>query len=870
MARTEDWDRRISDPSQQQRKSATRCHDSGRAAVLSDGSAVQLRQAMDNLVDVWHAVRTLRRHAGFTASMILLFAVGIGASSAIVAVVYALLWRPLPLESPEHLLAVFQTVEWSQQSREPISGVRLDAYGARTDLFDGVVGAASGQFNVVAGGFAHRVTAELVSDDFFETVGARPLIGRTFDAFGLQRDDIVPCVIGERLWRGRFGSDPGVIGTILVADGLPMTIVGVLSDEFTRWRAPAEIWVPYRFTPTLLSPEVIARDGYLLFRAFARLRGDVSLDQARSELEALDARLDVELQGAADDSTAVHVVPARDAFADDALYRSVQLLVAVAVVVLAGLAVSIGSLIVARNVARHRELYIRIAVGASRGRILRQMGIEVGAPAIAGGLLGGLAAGWILPVISALAPAEARAAATITLDYRIAVFGLSALGLVIGAGALMPAWFLTRPGGAAHVRRVAGHSASATATRIRSMLIAGQMALTAPLVVAAILATTNFARLQSIDPGFDVRMLLTARLALPASGYDTVSDASRLHRRIIDFLGNLPDVSSVALASSFVDYLTADGGPAGVSITVEGSGRYLNGSPEHASFVPGRRVVSPEYFDIVGLRLLRGRLLAHSDTTATQPVAVINETMARRHWSGINAVGKRINFESVRPGRPLRAPWVTVVGVVSDARHHDLDAPPRPEIYVALDQSGHVIGDLVLLVRTSVDPQRVAVTLQDTMRRVDPLVPVVNTRTMADLIRETTAASSYASQLLTLFAVLGIALSGTGIYGLARHAATQRTAELGIRLAMGAPKRHVFYLVARKGLAPALYGIVVGAGLVAVQGRVLATLVPGLEPVGAGTLAAAFVLLISMAGLVSALPARAASRLDISRALRVD
>ena len=478
---------------------------------------------------------------------------------------------------------------------------------------------------------------------------------------------------------------------------------------------------------------------------------------------------------------------------------------------------------------------------------------------------------WALPLILFLAPSAARQAAIVTPDYQMVAFELLALGLVMAGCALLPALLVPQMNSTSRILGSEGHGVSRTASRVQSLLIGGQTAIAAPIMVAAVLAAITFAKLLSINPGFEVDQLLTARIALPRGSYETTDDASRLHRMVIDRLSILPDVRGVALGSRPVDYLSGGQGPPGVSITVEGRGRFLNGSEEHEQFTPGRRVVSQEYFHTMGLRLLSGRLFAQSDTVEAHPVAVVNETMARLHWPNADAVGNRINFENVRPGRPLRAPWITVVGVVSDARHHDLDEPPRPEIYVPLAQSDYVLRELSLLIGVHTDPASVAGAVQDVMRRVDPFVPVLEVRTMSDLVGETTAPTRYASSLLAFFAVLGVGLCAAGTYGLAGRAAAGLRKELGIRLALGARRHDVYRIVVFKGLLPALYGLAAGGGLVALAEKcVLVSLTPDLGPVGAGVLAAAFLPIVATALVASFLPAVAAARLDVCKTLKLE
>ncbi|MGH9311406.1 MAG: FtsX-like permease family protein, partial [Vicinamibacterales bacterium] len=406
-------------------------------------------------------------------------------------------------------------------------------------------------------------------------------------------------------------------------------------------------------------------------------------------------------------------------------------------------------------------------------------------------------------------------------------------------------------------------------SRIHVWLAAGQMSLAMPLIAAAALLIASFARLHAIDPGFEPQRLLTMTLTLPAPPYGTPEAALAFHDRVIARVSAIPGVQAVAIGANPVEYLSNR--PAGgVSITIEGGNRYLNGVPEQAGFTPGRRRVTPTYFRALGLPLVAGRGFTESDRRGAPLVAVVNESMARLHWPGQSALGKRVNFEAVRPGRPLAEPWTEIVGVVGDARQHRFDAPPRPEIYTPLTQTPYLLSTSTVLVRSNLSPLAIAAPVRQAIRDLDSAVPVFEVRTMTSIIDEATAAQRYAASLVALFAMLALALAAVGVYGLAALAAAQRVREIGIRMALGATRSDVRRFMLGQGLRPAAFGIGAGVLVAAFATRLLGALLYDIGPSDPLTFTLAVAVLLGAAVCASYLPARRASRLDPAVVLRAE
>lgn len=357
---------------------------------------------------------------------------------------------------------------------------------------------------------------------------------------------------------------------------------------------------------------------------------------------------------------------------------------------------------------------------------------------------------------------------------------------------------------------------------------------------------------------------------LPAAAYRTPEAALGFHARVLERVLAIAGVEAAAVGTSPVDYLESGRTDAGVSITIDGGRRFLNGVAEQAPYTPGRRRVTPGYFRALGLPIAAGRDFTDDDTFGRVPVAIINETMARMHWPGQSAIGKRVNFESVRPGRPLAEPWTEVVGMVADARQHRFDAPPRPEIYTSLSQTPYLLSTWTLLVRGATPPGQLAPAVRHTIQAIDPTVPVFDIRTMTSVIEEATATPRYATSLVSLFGALALALAAVGIHGLGAFFAAQRVREIGIRVALGATRADILRLTFAEGMRPAAAGIAAGGLAAAFATRVLAALLYDVEPSDPMAFASAVAVLLVVAMSASYLPARRAMRVDPVVALRAE
>jgi putative ABC transport system permease protein len=818
--------------------------------------------------DLRYALRLLRRTPSFTTTAVLTLGLGIGVTSAVFAVLHGVLFRPLPILDDDRVVAIYRTIPSMQRWRDSVSGVRFEEWRARAEVFADLAATNRKPFDLMLGGVAERVEGEIVSGNFFELLGVSAVHGRVFTRRDEQSPDVVPCVISEALWRQHFLADPAVLGRSIIASGLHMSVVGVVSDAFARWRHPIAIWTPYKLTPALLSPAILSSDGYSVLEVLARLRPGVTIDQAGASLASVDARLD-EAFGGPDPKRDVDVIALRESAVDARLRRSLWLVGVIAVLILILASANVGSQLLARSVPRQREMATRAALGGTRLRLMTQMATETALLAAMAGCVGVLVAAWVIPLLTSAAPGEVGRV-SISLDWPAWMFVLLATLLIIVAIGNLPALRSSDVDVLAGLRGATVSTPKATTVRAQVLLVVGQMSVAMPVVAAAALMVTSFVRLQAIDPGFVPSGLLITTINLPSAAYRTPEAARAFYDRVLAHMLAVPGVEAAAIGSNPVDYLDKGRSDAGVSITIEGGRRFLNGVAEQAPFTPGRRRVTPGYFRALKLPVVAGRGFTDADRLGAAPVAIINESMARMHWPGQSAIGRRINFENVRPGRPLAEPWTEIVGVVADARQHRFDVMPRPEIYTPLSQAPYLLAASTLLVRSATPPADMAPAARQAVHDIDVSVPVFNMRTMTSIIDEATATSRYATNLVSLFAALALMLAALGVHGLGAFAAAQRVREIGIRVALGATRADVLRWMFTTALRPAATGIIVGSIAAAFATRLLAALLYGVGPSDPVIFALAVVILLVVALCASYLPAHRATRVDPVVALRAE
>jgi putative ABC transport system permease protein len=828
----------------------------------------------DSLFDLRYASRALAKKPGFTAIAVLTLALGIGANTAIFSVANGILLRPLPFGDADRLVLLWQSKPESGWNQLPVSYPNFSDWKERSQSFDGMAAFfsyADSTFNLSEGEEPERVQAAYVTANLFSQLGARPERGRGFLPEEDRRGSSPVVVLGDGLWKRRFGSDPAIVGKSIQLDGESHRVVGIMPRSFTFPRFPkdADLWLPLAQEPN--AGRQFSR-GTKYLTVLAKLKPGVGLAEAQSEMDTLASALEEQFSGILRGNR-VKVVPLQSQAAGDLKVALMVLLGAVGFVLLIACA-NVANLILARAVGRKREIAIRTAVGASRWRITRLLLSESLILALLGGALGLLLALWGVDFLALLPynpPSFTRpyqvSPDQIGVDLRVLGFTLLLslfTGLLFG---LAPAYHASRASLTEALRAI--ESASTGVFRrhsFRSLLVVSEIALSSVLLIGAGLMIQSFRQLSSVSPGFQPENVLTFEVGLARSRYVRPEQMAGFSEALLQRLASLPGVR----AAGAVEHLPLSGGD-------EDTGFYLEG---HAAPAPAEmphahpRSVSPDYFRAMRIRLLRGRAFSAADTAASQRVAVINETMARRFWNGEDPLGRRValDFESLRffPDRPpqldLESGMREIVGVVADVRAIGLDSEPVPELYTPLTQ--RPAREMSFVMRGAGDPAQWSELIRSEVRSVDPGQAVSSLRSMDEVLSTSVARPRFNTLLLTLFAGMALILAMVGVYGVISYSVSHRTREIGIRMALGAQRREVMVMIVKEGLIYAATGLVLGAAGALALTRALSGLLYGISPTDPWTFALVPVLLCSAALLACYLPARKATRIDPMLALR--
>ena len=803
--------------------------------------------------DLRYAARLLRRSPAFTAIAVATLAFGIGGNTAIFTMVDRVALRSLPYPEPGRLMAIE-----TRKEHQP----ELEAWASAADFFDirdrarsfSAMAAISPVWSVImtGRGDAERLQCLYVSADFFPMLGTSAALGRTFlPSEDLRSKPSNVVVLSHAFWVRRFGGAPEIIGQTLALDGAAYTVVGVLPASFRYPGEPlagsaAEIdaWMPLAANPIVGSVRAVR-----FLKLIGRLGPGVPVERARDEVRRIGSALAAQYpdmnRGFVDD-----VQPLSRQVTGRSYTPMMLLLGAVGFVLLMACA-NVANLLLTRASTRLRELSVRVALGASRWRILRQMLAEGFLMSLAGGAAGVLVALGGLRVLSVVAPPSLVHPGEIALDPRALLFtGVAVLGCALIAG--LPPALRIAGGEMESALRDAGRHWTAGHHRLRAVLVALQVAVALVLLVGAGLLIRSFQRVVNVPAGFNPHHLVTISTQMPDSAR-TPEERTAVYRRMRGQLLAVPGVEKVACVSR----LPLMGSNLGSWLFVEG--RSVPGEP---GFDVEYRVAAPEYFAAMGIPLRAGRLFDDRDNANPGAVLVISESAARKFWGGLSAVGRRVKLGA----NPERAPWITVVGVVGDVHHIGLDTDPRPEIYRPYPVNP--LGAPILVIRTATDPALMLSTLAARVRSVAAGVPAYNVYTMEALVERSTAQRRFVMLLLSGFALAALLLAGVGIYGTVSQSVVQRTRELGVRMALGASPGAALRLVFWHGFRWIAAGI--AAGWVSALGltRLTRGLLFEVQPLDAATFAAAGLVLAGFAMLACYVPARHATRVDPMTALR--
>jgi putative ABC transport system permease protein len=821
------------------------------------------RGFMSNLwQDLRYGVRTLRKSPGLVAAAVLSLALGIGANTTLFSVIDAVLLRPLPYPEPERLVMLWQTQPAQSRFKELPSPPNLLDWLERNEAFEALAGWMNSSMILRSEQESEHIQVARVTGGFFAVAGIEPVLGRSFFpqevAQGVYDQAAISRGGGERaavishgLWKRRFGGDPAAVGQILRLDDGNARIVGVLPAGFEFPDRDMALWMPVDFRNHK------GRDQHFL-PAAGRLRAGWTLEQAQAEMDRLAAEL-AEQYPEANQGWGIRLMPMHEELVEGVRPGFLVLFGAVVLVLLIACA-NVASLLLARAVARQQEVAVRVALGASRSRLIRQFLTESLLLAGAGAALGVVLASWALAALTGLNPSDIPRIGQVHLDGRVLAFtlGMTALtGIVFG---LAPALQGSKPdpGGALAEGGLRGSTAGPRGQRTRRLLVIGEVALALILLVGAGLLLRSFVRLNVVDPGFDAKNALVLRISLDRGRYGA-RDGSGPHPRdyfrgLMERIEALPSVKSAGGVSAL---------PMN-PVNVDFDRPYWRegetpppGGPNQADV----RLATPHYFDAMGMRLLRGRSFTAQDGPESPLVVVVNQSLARRVWPGQEAVGRRLVVDYIRGARTYE-----VVGVVNDLHFYDLRREPRPEMYFPHAQISYL--GLNVVVRTNEDPASLAPVLERVVRELDPLQPVHSVATLEELLAESLARDRFLMSLLGSLAAVALLLAATGIYGVMAYLVSQRTHEIGVRMALGAQRKDAFAMVLRQSLMLSASGAAIG--LLAAYGlsRGIAGLLFGISPTDPATFAGVAGLLGAVAVLAGWMPARRAASIDPMDALR--
>jgi putative ABC transport system permease protein len=802
--------------------------------------------------DLRYGVRRLGNNPGFTAIAVLTLALGIGANTAIFSVVNGVLLRPLPFRDPSQLVLI------AEKSSFPVTSTSYENYldwRDQSQSFEAMEATRSGSITLTGAGEPERLNVRMATAGLFSMLGINAQIGRTFLSEEDRAGGTPVALLSYGLWQRRFGGSPDIIGETINLDLQPYTVVGILPNGFQVLQ-PADVYLPFMPWAKTLPDDRNWHPGII---PLARLKQGASREQARVEMVGITKRLE---QHYPDYNTGISadVVGLQDQIVQNSRPALLLLLGAVSFVLLIACA-NVANLLLARAASRGREVAIRTAMGASRGRVSRQLLTESVLLSVAGGLLGVIIAWAAIGLLPKIAADSIPSGAPIGLDPWVLAFTAVVslfTGLLFGiVPALRTAKLDLRE---ALNEGSRGSTAGPGQHVLRGALVAMEIALAMLLLVGSGLLLRSFSRLQEVPPGFQPDHLLVADIPLSPTAYAKPQDRYQFFDRLVERARMLPGVRSAAAAS----FLPVSGGGSIIHFNITGRPPK---SP-HEFVAAGYRTITPNYLETLGVPLLQGRFFTRADNEKSPAVVLINATMARTFFANENPLGKRLQLGAL-PDQEV--PTMEIVGVVGDV-HFGLGTDPQAEMYLPYRQADSILPvfQLSVVMRTAGDPSLQASALRSALAEIDPNQPLVKVRTMEENMATTVAQPRFRTWLIGILAMLALVLAAVGVYGVMSYAVTQRTSEIGVRVALGAQPRDVFRIIVGEGLRLALFGVGVGLVAALVLTRLLQSFLFGISAYDPVTFIAVSLLLTLVAVAASYFPARRATRVDPMIALRYE
>jgi putative ABC transport system permease protein len=798
------------------------------------------------LADLRYGLRRLLKNPGFAIVAVVALGLGIGANTAIFSLVDRVLIRPMPYADPDRLVTLWEDASYINFPRNTPAVANFEDWKKQNQVFTDLAGSRDRAGSLTGDGLPETLLGGAVTINLFQVLGVQPVLGRAFT-----EDDDRPgenvIILSYGLWQSRYGGDPGVIGRSILVNDAKTTIIGVMPPGFTLPKRKTQFLSPAQFTPQMLNNRATH-----LLSVVARLKPGITLARAQSEMTLIASRLARQYPETNRQLGAV-VVPLKEQIVGNAGTALLVLLAAAGCVLLIACA-NVANLLLAKSAAREREMAIRTAMGAARGRLIIQMMTESVLLAIAGGLLGLLLARLSMRILVALIPIGLPGASELSIDGRLLAFtlGVSLLtGIVFG---IAPALATTSPDVSERLKEGGRAGVGGKRRRFRDALVVAEVALALILLVSAGLLLQTLRNLHAIDAGFNPENILTMSTRLPSPKYADPSKRLAYFDAVVQKVRGLPGVAGAGFTSNLP--FTSQGYTSGFSI----EGRpFAPGTSQNALY----REVTNDYLQTLRVRLLEGRLFGNDDRANSLPVVIINETFKKQYWPNESPLGKRVQTSGDN------TPFQTIIGVVADVRERGLELDMKPAVYLPVAQLPFGWNNPhQLAIRTSMDPHAIAKAAREAIWAVDRDQPIADVRTMDDIVDLEVANHEQQTALLATFAALALVLASLGIYGVLSYAVTQRTREIGVRVALGASIGDVTRMVVGHGIALTVLGIIIGTGVALAVTRSMTKLLVGIKAADPAIYVAVAALLSIVALVACYVPAARAARVDPTVALR--